>query len=164
MAVTNLDITVRQARSSDLDRVVAFNRAMAFETEKKTLDDDVLTAGVRQALADPARSLYFVAEIDGEVVGQTMFTTEWSDWRNGFYWWIQSVYVEPAHRRRGVFRALYEHVRMLARQRPDVCGIRLYVHGHNGRAIETYQQLGMTVSAYRLCEEDWSDARDNRRP
>lgn len=154
--MTTTAISIRPATMDDLARVVEFNRAMALETEQKTLADEVLTSGVRQALADPARSTYFVAEIDGAVVGQTMFTTEWSDWRNGFFWWIQSVYVEPAHRRRGVFRALYEHVRTLARQQPAVCGIRLYVHGHNTRAIETYQRLGMTVTEYRLCEEDWS--------
>jgi len=155
-APTNQAISIRPAVPADVTYVIAFNRAMAEETEGLHLDDAVLAAGVREALADPLRCRYFVAEINGAIVGQTMFTTEWSDWRNGFFWWIQSVYVAPNHRRRGVFRALYDHVRTLARAQPDVVGIRLYVHNDNARAIRTYGQLGMTTTAYRICEEDWS--------
>lgn len=151
-------ITVRRATLADAAYIVAFNTALAAESEGKTLDARTIAAGVRQALADPARSLYFVAEIDGEVVGQTMVTYEWSDWRNGFFWWIQSVYVDSRFRRRGVFRALHEHVRREARSRPDVCGLRLYVHHDNHRAMKTYAQLGMTQCDYHMCEEDWSAA------
>ena len=156
---TNQAIEIRPATPSDANQVAAFNRAMAEETEGLHLDGAVLAAGVREALADPSRSRYFVAVVDGTVVGQTMFTTEWSDWRNGFFWWIQSVYVTPSHRRRGVFRALYDHVRSLARAQPDVVGLRLYVHEHNTRAMRTYERLGMTTTAYRLCEKDWSGDR-----
>jgi len=151
-------ITIRRATVADADRIVAFNTALASESEGKTLDAQTVTAGVREALADPSRSLYFLAEVEGEVVGQTMVTFEWSDWRNAFFWWIQSVYVDSRFRRRGVFRALHDHVRREARSRPDVCGLRLYVHHDNHRAMKTYTQLGMPQSDYFLCEEDWSAA------
>lgn len=128
---------------------------MAEETEGKTLDPATADAGVRCGLKDPSRALYFMAEVDGVAVGQTMITPEWSDWRNGFFWWIQSVYVDPEFRRRGVFRALYEHIAGLAKQRDDVCGLRLYVHGSNEQAIETYHQLGMSQTEYRLFEKTW---------
>lgn len=147
---------IRRATLDDLDIVVRFNEAMAWETESKRLDHARITEGVRSALRDPARCMYFVAEIGGSVVGQTMITFEWSDWRNGFFWWIQSVYVDAVHRRQGVFRALYNHIRGEAKSRPDVCGLRLYVYHTNDRAIATYQDLGMSVADYKLCVEDWS--------
>ncbi len=153
--MSDLPIHVRRATTADLGTLVAFNQAMAVETEDKTLDGPTVTAGVRRALEDPNRSIYFVAEAGGDVVGQTMFTLEWSDWRNGFFWWIQSVYVTPDFRGRGVFRALYEHIRSLAKEREDVCGLRLYVDRSNQRAIETYRKLGMTLTDYLLCEEVW---------
>ncbi len=149
-------VHVRHAAIEDLETIVAFNQAMAHETEGKKLEAASVTEGVRGALADPDRSLYFVAEVGGEIAGQTMVTLEWSDWRNGLFWWIQSVYVDPAYRRRGVFRALHEHIRDLARAQEDVCGLRLYVHGDNRRAIETYRRLGMGLTDYLLCEEEWS--------
>ncbi len=149
-------VHIRQAGPSDLETVVAFNQAMAVETEGRDLDSETVTAGVRQALADPGRSVYFLAEIDGEIAGQTMFTTEWSDWRNGYFWWIQSVFIAPEHRRKGVFRALHQHIRALAKARPDVCGLRLYVHHDNQRAMNTYRQLGMTQAEYHLYEEEWA--------
>ena len=149
-------IIIRPATLDDADPIVAFNSALAAETECKSLDVRNITVGVRAALADPSRSLYFVAEVEGEVIGQTMVTFEWSDWRNGFFWWIQSVYVDSRFRRRGVFRALHEYVRREARSRPEVCGLRLYVHHDNRRAIKTYAQLGMPQSEYLMCEEDWS--------
>jgi ribosomal protein S18 acetylase RimI-like enzyme len=160
------NVSIRPATAADVDTIVAFNAAMALETEHKRLDPAVLTRGVRQAIADAQRCAYFVAEIDGRVwngapvpdriVGQTMVTYEWSDWRDGWFWWIQSVYVHPEFRRRGVFRALYRHVRELARARPDVCGLRLYVEQHNARAHATYRRLGMVPSGHVVYEDDWS--------
>lgn len=134
---------------------MAFNKAMAEETEGKTLDLATAQAGVRYALEDPHRALYFIAEVDSAVVGQTMITPEWSDWRNSFFWWIQSVYVDAKYRRYGVFRALYEHIAKLAKDRDDVCGLRLYVHCDNRNAIETYRRLGMSQTEYVLFEEEW---------
>lgn len=155
----NAALLVRRATLKDLDTIVRFNAAMAEETEGRSLDRSVLTAGVRKALTDDSLCTYFMAEVDGRVVGQTMITYEWSDWRDGLFWWIQSVFVDTTHRRRGVFRALYTHIRNLAKNQPNICGIRLYVDRENKRAIETYRQLGMTVSDYMLCEEDWSLAK-----
>jgi len=146
---------VRAAIVHDLDDIVAFNKAMAVETEGKELDDATIREGVRSALADPGRARYFIAEVNGEVAGQTMITLEWSDWRNGFFWWIQSVYVRPEHRRRGVFRALHTFVRDEARRTVGVCGLRLYVYSANSRAIATYDRLGMHRTQYLLFEEEW---------
>jgi GNAT superfamily N-acetyltransferase len=157
--MTSHPVRVRRADIEDLETIVVFNQSMAEETEGKSLGGTAVTEGVRTALTESDRSLYFVAEVEGRIAGQTMVTTEWSDWRNGFFWWIQSVYVDPAYRRRGVFRALHEHVRKLARAQEDICGLRLYVHADNRRAIETYRKLGMKLTDYLLCEEEWSPQR-----
>ena len=154
--MTRSEIRIRPATPQDLDRVVEFNLGLASETEGKALDRETLRAGVEAALSDASRARYFLAEVDGQVVGQTMFTTEWSDWRNGYFWWIQSVYIDATHRGRGVFRALYAYIRELAKAEPDVCGIRLYVDNDNHRAIKTYKNLGMELTDYLICEEAWS--------
>jgi len=162
--VSNNAVTIRSATPADLDTIVAFNRAIAEETEGKTLDHATIVSGVRQALVDPSRCMYFIAEVDGAVAGQTMVTFEWSDWRDGLFWWIQSVYVDHRFRRRGVFRALYDHIRNLAKSRHEVCGLRLYVHRDNTRAIKTYRHLGMTLTEYVLCEEEWPKLQTEPRP
>jgi len=149
-------ITIRPARGGDLNVIVQFNQALAVETEEKSLPDVVIREGVRQLLADERRGLYFIAEIDGMVVGQTMITLEWSDWRSGWFWWLQSVYVSPEFRRRGVFRALHMQIREAARKSEGVCGLRLYVHENNARAMEAYLNMGMERTHYALFEEDWS--------
>jgi ribosomal protein S18 acetylase RimI-like enzyme len=146
-----MPITVRPARPDDADTIVAYNAAMAWETEKHTLDPAVLSRGVRGALADPAKARYFVGEIDNRVAGMLMLTLEWSDWRDGEIWWIQSVYVHPDFRRAGVFKAIYRHVEQLARQNNAV-GLRLYVEKHNTPAQATYANLGMSLSHYLLME------------
>ena len=148
-------ILIRPATVNDAETVARFNERLATESEGKTLDPGTIRAGVRTGLEDSGRSLYFVAEIDGAIAGQLMITTEWSDWHNGYYWWIQSVFVDEPYRRRGVFRSLYNHVRDIARSRVDVCGLRLYVHESNARAKDTYESLGMEITAYQLCEEIW---------
>ncbi len=147
-----MTIAIRRARMEDVGTVAAFNIALAKETEDVALDPAVIGAGVRAALGDPARCLYFVAESDGEVVGQTMVTYEWSDWRNGFLWWIQSVFVAPAAREKGVFRALHARVVEEARKAGAV-GIRLYVFDGNTRAQEVYARLGMKDGRYRVLEQ-----------
>lgn len=147
-------VNVREAALPDVETIVAFNTAMALETESKQLDLEVLRAGVQRALTDPALCHYFVADVDGEIAGQTMVTFEWSDWRNGLFWWIQSVYVERRFRRRGVFRALHDHVRTLAKAKGAI-GLRLYVEKANRGAQETYARLGMPTTDYYICEETW---------
>ena len=145
-----VEIRIRAARTDDCENLAAFNAAMAVETENKTLDPAVLRAGVARVLAEPARGFYLVAEIGGRIVGCLMVTFEWSDWRNGDWWWLQSVYVAPEHRRHGVFRALYAEVERRAAERADVVGIRLYVERDNVRAQHTYAALGMREEHYRL--------------
>jgi ribosomal protein S18 acetylase RimI-like enzyme len=147
---------IRQALSDDVDVIVAFNAAMAEETESRTLDMDVLRRGVAAVLTDPSKGRYLVADQGSKIIGQLMITYEWSDWRNGTFWWIQSVYVMPEYRRRGIYRALHEYVMRLARQEPEVCGIRLYVDRHNVTARKTYESLGMRYSHYDLFEIDFS--------
>jgi ribosomal protein S18 acetylase RimI-like enzyme len=143
-------LTVRTANVADIGMLVQFNAAMASETEGKTLDPQMLRAGVAAVLAEPRRGFYLIAEQAGYVVGCLMITYEWSDWRNGDWWWLQSVYVQPEHRRGGVFRALYDQVERLATMRDDVVGVRLYVERDNTRAQQTYQALGMREEQYRM--------------
>lgn len=154
-------LVVRDAVPADAPTVVEYNRLLAWETEHKRLDLDVLTPGVESALREPKYARYFLAYEPGSpdrVLGQMMITYEWSDWRNGLFWWIQSVYVHGDARRRGVFRTLYQHVETLARATPGVIGLRLYVEHENAAAIATYKKLGMVPSGHLLYERDWSGA------
>jgi len=148
------EIAVRPATREDAEFLVRGNAEMALETEQLSLDMDRLRSGVGAVFDDPARGFYLIAEEDGSRVGQMMITYEWSDWRDGVFWWIQSVYTVPEARRRGVFRALYTHAEALVREQPGVCGLRLYVETHNGRAQETYRRCGMRETAYRMFEVD----------
>jgi ribosomal protein S18 acetylase RimI-like enzyme len=147
-----MSVIIRRATPDDVSVLVAFNSAIALETEDKRLDTAVLTAGVRAVFADPARGFYTVAERDGEVVGQMMITYEWSDWRNGWFWWVQSVYVRADARRSGVFRLLYRHIEELASADPTVIGLRLYFETDNHHAQATYRALGMADTTYGLME------------
>ncbi len=152
-----MPILVRDARADDLAPIVAFNALLALETEHKTLDPEVLAKGVARALADPERLRYWVA-IDDEsdrVVGQVATSREWSDWRDGWIWWFQSVFVDADFRGRGVFRRLHAHVRDLARADPEVIGLRLYVEVSNHTARNTYLALGMQPGGYDVLEELW---------
>ena len=148
--MTTTELRVREATMADINALIDFNAAMALETENKTLDPQVLSAGVAAVLAEPRRGFYLVAEDDRAVVGCLMITYEWSDWRNGDWWWFQSVYVRPDYRRGGVFRALYAEVERLATGRADVAGLRLYVERDNRRAQQTYASLGMREDHYRM--------------
>ncbi len=147
-----LPVRIREARSTDARRIAEYNRCLAEETERKQLDAPTVLAGVQALLDAPAHGRYYVADIDDELVGQLLLTYEWSDWRNGRFWWIQSVYVAPSHRRQGIFSALYGHVKTLANQDPSVCGLRLYVEAHNAGALETYRALGMSPTGYHVLE------------
>lgn len=154
-------LRVRGAVAGDADLLAQWALAMAWETEHKRLDAETVLAGVTAGIADPAKARYFVAmrevpvagrELIAEPVGMLMLTTEWSDWRCGHWWWIQSVYVPPQHRRGGVFRALYAHVEQFARGAGDVVGLRLYVEADNAVAQRTYAALGMADAGYRILE------------
>ena len=144
---------IRDATPGDLDFIAASNRAMAAETEDVALDPALLRAGVDAVLADASLGRYYIAELDGRPVGQLMTTTEWSDWRNGLFLWVQSVYVLPAHRGAGVFRTLYRHLADQARRDPRVCGLRLYVDRSNDRAQSVYSRLGLQRSNYAVMQE-----------
>jgi ribosomal protein S18 acetylase RimI-like enzyme len=147
---------IRTATLDDAETIAQFNEAMARETEDKSLDGETLRAGVRSMMRASNRGFYLVAERAGEVVGSLMITTEWSDWRNGTFWWVQSVYVRPTARRQGVYTELYAEVKRRAQAEDDVCGIRLYVEKDNDGARKTYAHLGMTETAYRMYEEEFS--------
>ncbi len=144
-------ISVRAARSSDVQQIADWNRAMALETEDKHLDPATIEAGVRGAFENPTYGFYLVADVDLMPAGCLMVTREWSDWRNGEFLWVQSVYVAPDFRRMGVYRALYQHLKDSAA--PNVCGFRLYVEHNNERAQSTYRSLGMEATHYQLFEE-----------
>lgn len=148
-----MSIHVRQAGPQDLAFILDCNLRMAEETEDLGLRPEQLRAGIRYLESHPAEGLYLVATLDDAPAGTLMVTYEWSDWRNGRFWWIQSVYVTVQARRRGVYTAMHDHVRTLARQDDQACGIRLYVEQHNVSAQATYRQMGMAETHYRLYEE-----------
>jgi GNAT superfamily N-acetyltransferase len=148
-------IRVIDARPSDIPAIVEFNAALARETEHKELPLDILTRGVTRLLDKPEVGQYFVAEVDGKIVGCMMITYEWSDWRDGLIYWLQSVYVRAEYRRRGVFRALLSAVEQKAKSSPDVCGIRLYVERENAPAQATYQKHGLGPTPYQVMERFW---------
>jgi ribosomal protein S18 acetylase RimI-like enzyme len=147
------EIQVRIAGIEDIETIAEFNTAMAWETEQKQLNPATIRRGIRTVMEDSDYGLYVVAEEDGQVVGCLMITYEWSDWRSGRFWWIQSLYVRPAFRRRGVFKRLHDFVKAQALGRPEVCGIRLYVEQSNHVALDAYRRIGMKPTAYRMYEE-----------
>lgn len=145
---------IRPATPADRDTICDFNVRLAYESEHKTLDVATVRAGVAALLADPAKGRYFVAEVDGQVVGQVAITFEWSDWRNGWFWWIQSVYVAASARKGGVFRALFTSLEKQAATE-GIIGVRLYVESDNLTAHATYQRLGFDWTSYRVMEKSW---------
>ncbi|MFZ2489852.1 MAG: GNAT family N-acetyltransferase [Thermoanaerobaculia bacterium] len=145
-------IKYREAVRSDAPAIIGFQLAMALETEELALDGDVLGRGVESLFADPSLGRYFVAETSGDVVASLMITYEWSDWRDGMVWWIQSVYVRPEFRRRGIYAGLYESVKSVVADDPAIAGIRLYVDRRNTTAQEVYRRLGMNGEHYQVFE------------
>ncbi|MBN1361910.1 MAG: GNAT family N-acetyltransferase [Sedimentisphaerales bacterium] len=149
------EVTLRKGELRDADTLAAFNVAMAWETERKHLDPEVVGRGVRAVLAQPERGFYVVAVAEGEVVGALLVTYEWSDWRCGQFWWVQSVYVQPPFRRRGIFRRLHAFVGEEASHNSQVCGLRLYVEDNNGAAQQVYTALGMRRTPYHVYEQSF---------
>ena len=148
------EFNIRQAGIEDGNTITRFNAAMALESEGISLDRATLRAGVDAALADELKAFYLLAEAGDEPLGQLMVTTEWSDWRNGWIWWIQSVYVKPEARRQGVYSRLYQRLTDMANARDDIRGMRLYVIRENWGAKRTYESLGMSHSEYDLYETE----------
>lgn len=151
-------ILIRPATADDWQTIVDFNIRLAAETEHLRLDRATVEAGVQAALADPTKARYFVAVVEGRVVGQLMHTFEWSDWRNGQIWWLQSVYVHPDFRGRGVFQRLFRFLQEAGEQDPEVVGLRLYVENHNAKAQAVYERLGMREAGYQVREVFWRRA------
>lgn len=147
---------------------MSFGLAMAQETEGRVLDRNRLRQGIQAVLDSSTRGYYVVCELQdppgpGIVIGQVLITYEWSDWRNGNFWWIQSVYVHPEWRRQGVYRRMHEYILQSARERSDVCGVRLYVEAHNKTAQRAYRQVGLTPAGYLVLEKDFVLPRDDAR-
>ena len=148
-------VHIRRATPSDFGFIVESNVAMASETEGLALAEDIVRPGVAAVLADDSLGFYLVAEVDGQLAGQLMVTFEWSDWRNGLWWWIQSVYVQAEFRRRGVYSALHRHVAEAAQAAGGVCGIRLYVEQDNIIAQQVYESLDMYRTRYQMYEAEF---------
>lgn len=146
---------IRHAVRTDAQTIAEFNAAMAIETEQLQLDVSRLLLGVNGLFDNPDKGFYLVAENNGVIIGQMMITYEWSDWRNGIFWWIQSVYVLPQYRAQKIYRTLYEHAVLLAKEQKNVCGLRLYVEKENERAHHVYEKLGMTLTNYDMYEVDF---------
>mgnify|MGYP002641240373 CR=1 FL=1 len=144
--------SIRKAVQHDRDTLVDFNQRMALETESITLNKDIIQGGVQSVLDDANKGFYLVTEVEGEVQACLMITNEWSDWRNGMIWWIQSVYVHPDYRRQGLYKSMYTHLQNAIQNEPEVIGIRLYVEKDNRRAQQTYSGLGMKKTDYLLYE------------
>ncbi|NLX48949.1 MAG: GNAT family N-acetyltransferase [Methanospirillum sp.] len=157
-----MDLVIRPAVPADARGIAANNRATALETEGWEIGQGTALAGVLAVLEQPGRGFYLVADEDGEVVGQCMVTFEWSDWRNGEFWWVQSVYTRPSHRRRGIFARIYRAVEAMARDSPGVVGLRLYVEVGNEAARAAYRRLGMRPAPYLLLERDYAREQEGR--
>lgn len=147
-------MNIRKALNKDIDVIARYNYNLAYETENKILNMNILTKGVEAIIKDENKGIYHVCEINGEVVGQIMYTFEWSDWRNGTFLWIQSVYVNKEFRGMGVFKALYKFIRYIADNDNNICGIRLYVEKENTIAKKTYKNIGMKECNYYIYEYD----------
>ena len=156
------NIIVRDATRADIERISEFQQAMALETENRTLDPSVSTQGIIAIFDDLRKGFYIVAVANSDdgntaqVVASLMITYEWSDWNNANHWWIQSVYVDAAWRRQGIYRTMYEHILGMTKGRSDICSIRLYVERANTVAQQTYKSLGMSHSHYDMYEIDLS--------
>ena len=144
-------ITIREASIDDAKTIIFFQQQMAIETEGLALNEKILTGGVRAVFDDPSKGRYFVAANDGTVIASLLITNEWSDWRNAYVWWFQSVYVLPDFRRRGLFRSMYAYIRDQA-DITGAAGLRLYVESNNATARKTYEALGMTSEHYTMYE------------
>ena len=147
-------MNIRKALNKDIDVIARYNYNLAYETENKILDMNILTKGVEAIIKDENKGIYHVCEINGEVVGQIMYTFEWSDWRNGTFLWLQSAYVNKEFRGMGVFKALYKFIRDIADNDNNICGIRLYVEKENTIAKKTYKNIGMKECNYYIYEYD----------
>ena len=147
-------LLTREGTFSDIETIVKFQKEMALETEEKILLESSIKLGVTEVIRDKQKGTYLIGEYEGDIIGSLLITYEWSDWRNGWFWWIQSVYVKKRWRRRGVYSHLYEEVKKLSISAGNVCGIRLYVEKENKIAQSVYKNLGMYNTKYLLYETE----------
>ena len=147
------DFLIRKARREDAEVIAGFNQSMAMETEGRYLDDAVIGPGVKGLLENPERGFYLIVEVGQLPVACLLVTYEWSDWRNGMFWWIQSVNVIKDFRRQGIYRRMYEHLKQMAETEGGICGFRLYAENENQRAHATYRAMGMDKCRYQMFEE-----------
>lgn len=150
-----MKIKIRKATKKDSNTIISWNRKMAFETENKNLNLKTSKLGVDNFFKQKGLGFYLIAEADNKPVGQLMITYEWSDWRNGLFYWIQSVYVVPEFRGKKIFSALYRYVFNLTKKNKNICGIRLYVENNNKRAQKVYVKLGLSKTHYQMFETDF---------
>jgi ribosomal protein S18 acetylase RimI-like enzyme len=146
-------ITIRPATREDAATILSFQLSMAEETEAIALDKLIVSKGIAALFDDPGKGIYYVAQAGEKVIGCFLVTYEWSDWRNGVIWWLQSVYVEAGHRRKGMFRKMYDHITRTIDRDPSVVGLRLYVEKNNERAQRVYRSLGMNGDHYTVFEK-----------
>jgi GNAT superfamily N-acetyltransferase len=144
-------IIIRKAKPEDAPRIIDFQQKMAWETEQISLTPEIVTSGVNKVFSNSILGQYWVAEEIGQVIASLLITYEWSDWRNTNVWWFQSVYVLPSHRRTGIFRSMYSHIKSEA-DKHGVAGLRLYAATKNSQAQKTYQALGMKSEHYTMYE------------
>ncbi len=148
------EIKIRLGYKKDAETIANFNILMAMETEHKKLPKNIITAGVKKILSNSQYGFYLIAEKNNQIAGSLMVTKEWSDWRNGEFWWIQSVFIKTEFRRQGIYKKLYAFVKSKAQKNPDVCGFRLYVEEENSIAMQTYESCGMIKTHYKMYEEE----------
>jgi GNAT superfamily N-acetyltransferase len=146
------DVEIRKAEIPDIEIIKGFQLLLALESEGISLDQGILQQGIQAIFDDGEKGQYYVAVTEGKVIASLMITREWSDWRNGSVWWIQSVYVAKQHRKSGVFKKMYEYLKNVVIQDPSVRGLRLYVDNHNENALAVYGQLGMDGNHYKVFE------------
>lgn len=145
-------ITIRKATVADIPSLVAFQQKLALETENVTLDAAILHKGMQAMFDDPSKGFYNIVEDNGVVIGCHMITYEWSDWRNGLVWWLQSVYVIESYRKQGIFKLMYENIVRIIQEDPSLIGLRLYVDKSNARAMKVYESMGMNGEHYTVYE------------
>jgi GNAT superfamily N-acetyltransferase len=145
-------ITIRPSKREDVPVLANFQQLLAAETENVQLNTDVVSAGMRALFEDPSKGVYYVAESEDNIIGCYLITYEWSDWRNGMVWWLQSVYVTARHRKQGVFKSMYDHIIETISEDPNILGLRLYVDKTNTRAQQVYASMGMNGDHYTVFE------------
>jgi len=145
-------ISIQKAIPDNIELLIDFQQRLAFETENVKLDSETLRRGMKAMFDDPAKGIYYIARDGSEIIGCHMITYEWSDWRNGTVWWLQSVYVIESHRKKGVFKMMYENLINIIRLDPQIVGLRLYADKTNTRALKVYEAMGMDGSHYTVFE------------